>query len=101
MRQKSRNVAQKKPPEAADCRIRHDAVAQSTLRIVESELLDDGTVQDDQRVGTRRIAAVLDAVFGIAHRLDQRDEYWHVFGLAAGHDAVDRDGPDGGGAFVG
>ena len=81
--------------------VRHEAVAQRALRIVEAELLDDGAVEDDQRVAARRVAAVLDAVFRIAHGFDQRDEHRHVFGPAAGHHAVDRDAPDGGGAFVG
>ena len=63
------------------------AVAQRALLVVEAQLLDEGAVQHDQRLRPRRVAAVLDAVGRVGHRLGQRDEDGHVFRPATGHDA--------------
>ena len=101
MRQEARDVAQIEPPEAADRRVGLEAVAHHALLVVEAELLDDRAVQHDQRLAARRVAAVLDAVAGIRHRLDERHQDRHVLGPAAGHHAVDRHVPDGGRAIVG
>ena len=101
VRQEAGDVAQVQAPEASDGCVRHEAVAQSALRIVEAKLLDKRAVEHDQRVAARRVAAVLDAVLGVAHGFDRRDEHRHVLGTAAGHHAVDRDVPDSGGALVG
>ena len=49
---------------SADGGVGLDAVAQRALLVVEAQLLDDRPVQDDQRLGARRLAAVLDPVSG-------------------------------------
>ena len=62
-----RNSRQKRPTDG----IGLEAVAQHALLVVEAELLDDRAVEDDQRLGARRVAAVLDAVSRVGHGLDR------------------------------
>jgi len=99
--EKARDIAQVESPEAPDGGVGLDAVTQRALLEVEAELLDEGTVQDDQGLGARGIAAVLDAVARVGHRLDQRDQDGHVLGPTASHDPVDGHVPHGGPALVG
>ena len=61
--------------------------AHHPLAGVEFELLHDRAADDDHRLPPGRRSAVLDAVQGIAHRFEDRDQHRHVFRPAARHHA--------------
>jgi hypothetical protein len=96
----SRDIAQIQPPEAADRRVGLESVTHRALLEIEAQLADDGPVQQDDRLGARRVAAVLHAVFGVGHRFGQRNQNRHVFRAVARHHAGDGDAPYRRGAAV-
>ena len=93
MQEKAGDVAQIQAPEAADRCIRRKSIAQRALRVVEIELFDNRTVQYDQSVAARRVAAMLDAVQRVAHGFDQRHQHRHILGSTSGHHTIYSDIP--------
>src|SRR3546814_10033381 len=71
VQQEAGHVAQRQSPEAANRGVRLEAVAQHALRVVEIQLLDDRSIEHDQRFRTRRVAAVFDAIDRIDHRSEE------------------------------
>ena len=90
VRKEACDIAQIEPPEASDGGVGLEAVAQRALLVVEVQRLGDRAVDGNQRLRPRRVAGVLDAVFGVRHRFGQRHQHRHVFRPAAGHDAIRR-----------
>ena len=97
----SRNVAQHQAEKPADRGVGQESVAQCALRVVELQLPNHRSIENDQCVSARRVAAVLHAIARVGHRLDDRDQDGHEFRSAARHHAVDSHVPDRGGAPVG
>jgi hypothetical protein len=100
VQQESRDIAQIEPPEAADRGVGLESVTHRALLEIEAQLADDGPVQQDDRLGARRVAAVFHAILGVGHRLGQRNQNRHVFRAAARHHTGDGDAPNRRGAAV-
>ena len=56
VRQEPGHVAQRQPPEPPDRRVRLEPVAKHALLVVELQILDDRSVEDDQRFRAGRVA---------------------------------------------
>ena len=89
------DVAEHEPKPPAHGGVRMGSLAKRPGAVVEAERLGGRATDDDQRVGSRRVARVLDAVARIEQCLGEGEQDRHVLGPAPGHDRIDGEGPDG------
>ena len=90
------DVAQDETEPAGDDGVRRACtVAHRTSTVVEAEVADDRAVEDDQGVGTGRVARVLCAVVRVEQHIGEGEQDRELFGETPGHDGVDRERPDG------
>src|SRR5262249_9597319 len=88
------HIAHVQPQEATYARVRAPAHFHRSAAVIEVQLVDDRSIEDNQRLRSGRLARVFQPVFGIDYRLYGSDQNRHVLGTTSGHDAIDRNIPD-------